>query len=270
MKPHFRHHDLPGGEGGAYILPPKFGLQGKEICLQRRSLFKIADPRGVGELWFCYLPEKRWNKCAIEIKRSKYQSYIVFSVGVLVVGTLAYIMKNQSHFFVVLSWVANFVAYLELGIASIAFLLHIGADGVLGLRAFYASALILVVFGGTLIAVPFSCFNTMKHFPASSMFYILILVLSPVVSLDWTSYINPFPQLAGYCPLLLGLLGFGAEILKQGFCFGTGFDGGGMLMCQSPCKTQEANVKLPSPMKYRYMPLSDPPDQFIYADKQFV
>jgi len=168
-------------------------------------------------------------------------------------------MKNQSQFLIVLSWVANFVVYLELGVASIAWLLHIGADGVLSMMAFYASALMLVLFGGTMVAVPFSCCNAIEYFPSFSMFYMLVLVLLPVVLLEWASYINPFPQLVGYCPLLLGVLGFGAEMLKQGFCFGKGFDGGGggMLICRSPCQTDAVNVELSSAMKYRYIPMRD-------------
>jgi len=262
----FPNHKLHG-LGTEYIPPPKFGLQGKEICLQRRPLFKFADPPGVGEMWFCYLPEKRWKECAIEITRSQHQGYIVLAVGVLIVGTLAYIMQNQPHFLIVLSWVANFVVYWELGIVSIAWLLYIGADGVLSMMAFYASALILVLFGGTLIAVPFTCFNAIEYFPVFSMFYMLVLLLLLVVSLDWARYINPAPQLVGFCPLPLGLLGFGANMLKQGFCFGNGFDGGGMLICRFPCQTKEANVELPSPMKYRYIPL---PDHNLYAGRQTV
>lgn len=237
----FRNHKLHGVGGSAeYVRPPQFGILGQKICLQRRSLFKFADVR-VTEMWFCYLPEDQWANCTSDIAEFRSQGMLMIIIAAVLIGILSYTIQNQTHFLWALSWVARFVVNLELGVASVASLIHVGADRYMGPIKLDAIALIFVMAGSNLILIPYTCCRTRNCGHGFAVFWLLVLVIFPVVAIDWASFVNPFPLVVSHWPILLGLLGFGTEWLKQYFCQDVAE---GMLTCTVPASSmQQGNSK---------------------------
>lgn len=194
--------------------PVKIMSEGAQVCLQRRSLLQFCDMK-VTELWFCYLPEKQWPKCEASIKEQHLEGLGAAFGTLLVVIALSYIMQNQQQFIWALSWVARFIACMECGVWAVVLLLYAGLDALLRPPMLAAVALLLVVLGANLLLLPYSLCALCGRCPVFALAYLLVLVIFPVVSIDWISYINPFVLLVDHWPILLGLLGFGIEALKQ-------------------------------------------------------
>lgn len=194
--------------------PVKFMSEGVEVCLQRRSLLKFCDMK-VTELWFCYLPEKQWPRCTASMKAQQLEGLGAAFGTLLVVAALSYVMQSQHQFIWALSWVARFIACMECGVWAVVLLLYVGMDALLRPPVLAVVALLLVVLGANLLLLPYSLCALCGRCPAFALAYLLVLVIFPVVSIDWMSYINPFVLLVDHRPILLGLLGFGLEALKQ-------------------------------------------------------
>merc|ERR1712008_589684 len=67
----------------------------------------------------------------------------------------------------------------------------------------------LVIAGSNLILIPYTCCRTRNCGGAFAVFWLLVLVISPVVTIDWASFMNAFPLVISHWPIVLGLLGFG-------------------------------------------------------------
>uniref|UniRef100_A0A7S2MSM7 Uncharacterized protein n=1 Tax=Alexandrium andersonii TaxID=327968 RepID=A0A7S2MSM7_9DINO len=193
--------------------PHRLHFSGNEVCLQRRSLLRFYDFETT-EMWFCYLPEHRWAACAEEIRALYLEGLLPITGAALLIFALAYIMQNQLQFLWALSWVATFCVNLELGVASVAFMLNLGLDSKMGTLVFEALALCLVVLGATVAMLPHRCHGVRDSFPTFVTWYLLSLVILPCISLDAMSYWNTFPLLVDHWPVMLGLIGFALDALK--------------------------------------------------------
>lgn len=192
----------------------KISQTGDQVCLQRRSLLRFYDIETT-EMWFCYLPEERWPGCEHGIKRFYIEGLVPLMGAFTLVTVLAFVMQRQWHFMWALSWVASFVVSLELGVASVALLLKLGADIRLGLFVFEAVALSLVVVGTGLAMLPHRCRKILFSCPVPVTAYLLTLVTLPCFTLDLMSYWSTFPLLVDHWPVMLGLLGFCIDGLLQ-------------------------------------------------------
>jgi len=202
------------GVGGARFLRQ----YGDEVCLQRRSLLRYYNFETT-EMWFCYSPEDRWSGCDAKIKAFYLESLLPMLGALALIFLLSYIVQNQWHFTWALLWVASFCVNLELGVASVALLLTIGADGKMGTLTFEAAAFFLVVVGASLALLPHRCCGLQRWCPVLATSYLLVLVSLPCITLDLMTYWNAFPLLVDHWPVLLGLLGFAIDLLKCCFFY---------------------------------------------------
>jgi len=200
-------YELSVGNLTGYIPDYRNGV-GDQVCYQRWDLNMYFQP-WVDEMWFCYMSENdSATELCVESTRTKnVEGALILFSGMVFLVLLAYIMRESPEFEKPLSWLAQFVLFLELGLFAVATLLRTGQDSGL----FPCAAVIIILVAQYFILLPY---RLAQQFLRSSPFntaYLLILAFSPCVSAEIMSYTAAFPLLITKWPCALGVFTYALE-----------------------------------------------------------
>mmetsp|Transcript_64912 Transcript_64912/g.186776 ORF Transcript_64912/g.186776 Transcript_64912/m.186776 type:complete len:595 (+) Transcript_64912:102-1886(+) len=131
---------------------------------------------------------------------------------------LAWVMAGQSHFDLVMEWMARVALNLELAVLAMAYLIDTNAEG----DAHWTAVMVLctVVLGSNLMILPYQLMRRCEVCGALATLYLLMVAYSPSVFLDRMTYYPSFMVLMVNHPVYLGLLGIMVEIVRK-FVFST-------------------------------------------------
>mmetsp|Transcript_26370 Transcript_26370/g.47525 ORF Transcript_26370/g.47525 Transcript_26370/m.47525 type:complete len:402 (-) Transcript_26370:49-1254(-) len=195
---------------------------GNAVCRQRWTLARFFKPQ-ISEMWFCYLPETHWPACEEGLANFYVKDGLLFGSGILVaLAALSWLLDGQRQFGWALLWAVRFLLNLELGIGAVAIVVSykLTTDVATG----YLLSLAIVVGAGSLLLLPAVHAENSDTCHWLSIFYMLILVFSPAIFLEWMTYFPAFPLLLEKQPVLLGCVGFVLEAIKAqiwpGYCGG--------------------------------------------------